>query len=66
MPSKSTLKRKPGETKSEYVSRLMKNKTMQKEYKDPKQRVAVAHSYLRQSTNKSKSKSKSQSKTTKR
>jgi hypothetical protein len=66
MPSKSTLKKKPGETKSEYVSRLMKNKTMQKEYKDPKQRVAVAYSYWRQSTNKSKSKSKSQSKTTKR
>ena len=29
MPSKSTLKKKPGENKSEYVSRLMKNKTMQ-------------------------------------
>jgi len=66
MPSKATLKRKPGKTRSKYVSRLVKNKTMQKKYKDPKQRVAVAHSYLRQSTNKSKSKSKSQSKTTKR
>jgi len=66
MPSKGTLKKKPRETKSEYVSHLMKNKTMQKEYKDPKQRVAVAYSYWRQSTNKSKSKSKSQSKTTKR
>ena len=58
MPSKSILKRKPGETKSEYVSRLMGNKTMQREYKDPKQRAAVAYSYYRQSTNKSKSKSK--------
>ena len=48
MPSKATLKRKPGETKSEYVSRLMKNKTMQREYKNPKQRYAVANSYWRQ------------------
>jgi len=66
MPSKTTLKKKPGETKSEYVSRLMKNKTMQREYKDPKQRAAVAYSYWRQSTNKSKSKSKSKSKKSKR
>lgn len=47
MPTKSTLKKKLGETKSEYVQRLMKNKTMRKEYKDPKQRVAVAYSYWR-------------------
>lgn len=66
MPSKATLKKKPRETQSEYVARLMGNKTMQREYKDPKQRAAVAYSYWRQSTNKSKSKSKSQSKTTKR
>jgi hypothetical protein len=39
---------------------------MQREYKDPKQRAAVAYSYWEQATNKSKSKSKSQSKTTKR
>lgn len=47
MPSKATLKRKPGETKSEYVSRLMGNKTMQREYRDTKQRAAVAYSYWR-------------------
>lgn len=58
MPSKSTLKRKPGETRSEYVSRLMGNKTMQKEYPEQKQRAAVAYSYWRQTTNKTKSKSK--------
>ena len=66
MPSKSTLKRKPGETRSEYVSRLMSNKTMQKEYPNQKQRAAVAYSYWRQNTNKSKSKSKRKSKKTKR
>jgi hypothetical protein len=55
MPSKSTLKRKPGETRSEYVSRLMRNKTMQKEYPEQKQRAAVAYSYWKQQT-KSKSK----------
>lgn len=48
MPSKSTLKRKPGETKSEYIQRLMSNKTMQKEYKQRDQRYAVANSYWRQ------------------
>jgi hypothetical protein len=58
MPSKSTLKKKPGETRSEYVSRLMSNKTMQKEYPKQKQRVAVAYSYWKQAANKSKSKSK--------
>lgn len=49
MPSKSTLKKKPGETRSEYLQRLMGNKTMQREYKDTKQRAAVAYSYYRQS-----------------
>jgi len=58
MPSKTTLKRKPGETRSEYVSRLMGNKTMQKEYPEQKQRAAVAYFYWKQTTNKSKSKSK--------
>lgn len=34
MPSKSTLKKKPRETRSEYVGRLMGNKTMQREYNE--------------------------------
>jgi len=48
MPSKSTLKRKPGETKSEYIQRLMSNKTMLREYPRRDQRYAVANSYWRQ------------------
>jgi len=48
MPSKSTLKRKPGETKSEYLQGLMDNKTMLREYPRRDQRYAVANSYWRQ------------------
>ena len=41
------LKPKPRETKSEFISRFMSNKLMEKEYK-PKQRLAIAYKTWRE------------------
>lgn len=40
-------KPKKGEKKQKYISRFMSNDTMQKEYKDRKQRLAIAYSTWR-------------------
>lgn len=43
-------KKEPNEDKKKFVARCMSNETMKKEYSDPKQRVAICMSQMRERT----------------